>query len=124
MELLYEKESCAIPGACFEAHKEKGNGLLEPLYQECLEIDLEVGQLPFSRQTALRLCYKGRERKHRYTPDLTCYEKIILEIKAAAALMDEHRAQLLNHLKGTGCRLRLLVNSGRHPNLEFERLVL
>jgi GxxExxY protein len=49
---------------------------------------------------------------------------IIVELKAAKALTDEHRAQVLNYLKVTGLQLGLLVNFGSHPKLEWERIVL
>ena len=38
--------------------------------------------------------------------------------------MDEHRAQILNYLNGTGFKLGILVNFGYHPKLEYERFVL
>jgi GxxExxY protein len=51
-----------------------------------------------------------------------CFEKIIVELKALAALADEHRAQLLNYLHATGFELGLLVNFGHYPKLEYERI--
>ena len=45
------------------------------------------------------LQYRGRTLVQTFTPDFICYDKIILEIKAVSALVDEHRAQLLNYLK-------------------------
>ena len=42
----------------------------------------------------------------------------------AEQLADEHRAQLHNYLKATGCRVGLLVNFGHHPLVEHERIVL
>jgi GxxExxY protein len=66
----------------------------------------------------------NREVRHTYTPDLVCFELIIVELKAAKALTDEHRAQVLNYLKVTGLQLGLLVNFGSHPKLEWERIVL
>jgi GxxExxY protein len=108
MELLYKDESYAIIGACFEVYKEKGNGFVEPVYQECLELELTGQKIPFAAQGALRLTYKGTELKQRYIPDFLCYDKIILEIKAVKQLTDEHRAQVLNYLKATGLRLGLL----------------
>jgi GxxExxY protein len=118
MELLYEKETYAILGACFEVYKEKSNGFVEPVYQECLEIEFELQQIPFSAQASLRLSYKGRELRQRYIPDFTCFDKIILEIKAVTDLTNEHRAQLINYLKATGYRLGLLVNFNHHPKLQ------
>lgn len=124
MELLYKDESYAIIGACFEVYKEKGNGFVEPVYQECLELELALQKIPFTAQGALRLTYKGTELKQRYIPDFLCYEKIILEIKAVKQLTDEHRAQVLNYLKATGLRLGLLANFGHYPKLEYERIIL
>jgi GxxExxY protein len=124
MELLYKDESYAIIGACFEVYKEKGNGFVEPVYQECLELELASQKISFTAQGALRLTYKGTELKQRYIPDFLCYEKIILEIKAVKQLTDEHRAQVLNYLKATGLRLGLLANFGHYPKLEYERIIL
>lgn len=124
MELLYKNETYSIIGACFEVFKDKGAGFVEPVYQECLEFEFEMKGIPFSAQAAVKLTYKGRELKQRYTPDFLCYEKIIVELKAVTQLADEHRAQVLNYLKATGLRVGLLVNFGHHPKLEYERLIL
>ena len=124
MELLYKDESYAIIGACFEVYKEKGNGFVEPVYQECLALEFSAQKTPFTSQGALRLTYKGTELKQRFIPDFLCYEKIILEIKAVKQLTDEHRAQVLNYLKATGLRLGLLANFGHYPKVEYERIIL
>jgi GxxExxY protein len=124
MELLYKDESYAIIGACFEVYTEKGNGFVEPVYQECLELEFGLQKIPFSSQSALRLTYKGVELKQRYIPDFLCFDKIIVELKAVKQLTDEHRAQVLNYLKATGLRLGLLVNFGHYPKLEYERIIL
>lgn len=70
----------------FEVYKEKGNRFVEPVYQECLELELAAQKIPFTAQGALRLTYKGTELKQRYIPDFLCYGKIILEIKAVKQL--------------------------------------
>jgi GxxExxY protein len=124
MELLYKDESYRIIGACFEVYKEKGNGFVEPVYQECLEMEFGLQAIPFSAQATLRLSYKGRELMQRYIPDFMCYDKIIVELKAVTQLTDEHRAQVLNYLKATSYRLGLLVNFGHYPKLEYERIIL
>jgi GxxExxY protein len=124
MELLYKDDSYKIIGACFEVYKDKGNGFVEPVYQECLEMEFGLQAIPFSAQAALRLSYKGQELKQRYIPDFMCFEKIILELKAVKELTDEHRAQVLNYLKATGYRLGLLANFGHYPKLEYKRIIL
>ena len=124
MEIVYKEESYRIVGACFEVYKDKGNGFVEPVYQECLEIEFGFQEIPYSAQATLRLSYRGRELKQRYVPDFMCHDKIIVELKAVTQLTDEHRAQVLNYLKATGYRLGLLMNFGHYPKLEYERIIL
>jgi GxxExxY protein len=123
MELIYKDESYAIIGACMAVYKEKGCGFLEPVYHECLEIELEFQRIPFLSKAPQTLQYRGRTLIQTFTPDFLCYGKIILEIKALSVLADEHRAQLLNYLSATRCKLGLLANFGHYPKLEYERLV-
>jgi len=111
-------------GACFEVYKEMGHGFLEPVYQECLALELQRQNIPFQSQTLLPLHYREQLLQQSYRADFVCYEQIIVEIKAVSALIDEHRSQLLNYLHATGLRLGLLVNFGHHPRLEYERLVV
>lgn len=122
-ELIYKDEAYAITGACFAAYKDKGCGFLEPVYQECLEIEFEHSKLPAVPKPRLDLRYRGRLLKQWDEPDFICYGKIILELKAVSELTDEHRAQLLNYLNGTGFQLGLLGNFGHYPGLESERMV-
>ena len=123
-EIIYPEQSYKIIGACFEVYKEKGCGFLEAVYQECLELEFADQNIPFAAQQKLQLSYKGRPLKQTYEPDFVCYGKIILEIKAVAALTDEHRAQLQNYLRATGHRLGLLVNFGHYHKIESERIAL
>lgn len=121
---LIRKEECyQIIGSCMRVHSDKGNGFLEPVYQECLEIDFELEEIPFVSQAPLRLEYRGRKLKQRYKPDFFVYEQIVLEIKAVKKLTDEHRSQVLNYLSATGYELGLLVNFGAYGKLEWERIV-
>jgi len=86
MNIIYKDESYAIVGACFEVYKEKGSGFLEPVYQECLEIELEMGGILFVPKQELALSYKGRPLKSKYVPDLLCYSQIIVELKSIKEL--------------------------------------
>ena len=123
MEILHKEKSYRIVGACFEVYNDKGCGFLEPVYQECLSIELANQQIPFFEQSELQLEYKGQRLKQTYKPDFVCFEKIIVELKAVKVLTDVHRAQVHNYLKASGHRLGLLVNFGSHPDLEWERIV-
>lgn len=121
-ELIYKDECYAIIGACFNVYKDKGCGFLEPVYQECMEIELAHQSIPFIAKPKLPLSYRGRPLKQHYEPDFSCYGKLIVELKAVTLLADEHRAQVINYLKATGFKLGLLVNFGHYPRLEYERL--
>lgn len=122
--VLFRDESYAIQGAVFEVYREMGSGFLEAVYQECLALEFCRRKIPFTAQKDLPLVYKGERLQQIYRPDFVCFDKIIVEIKAAKALAPEHRAQLLNYLKATEFKLGLLVNFGHYPKAQMERLVL
>ena len=122
-EIIYPEESYKIIGACFEVYNEKGCGFLEPVYHDSFEIELGLRYIPFLHEPRLELFYKGRPLRHPYSPDFTCWDKIVVELKAVEKLTDEHVAQVLNYLHATGYELGLLVNFGHHPDLEYRRIV-
>jgi GxxExxY protein len=122
-KLLCKEEVYNIMGACFQVYKDKGQGFVEPVYQDCLEIELSYRQIPFERQRQFKLKYRNQELKHYFTPDIICYGQVILELKAVSEIADEHRAQLINYLKVTGMRVGLIINFGHHPGLQWERMV-
>lgn len=122
-ELLFQEESFQIRGAVFEVYREMGCGFLEAVYQECLENELRLRNIPFVTQQEVGLLYKGAKLTQTYKPDLICYDSIIVELKAVKDICAEHRAQLHNYLKATGLRLGLLVNFGHYPKATVERII-
>ena len=58
-----------------------------------------------------------------YYGDLVVDEKVIVEVKAVDALLNVHRAQLLNYLRISGLRVGLLLNFA-NPKLEYERIII
>src|SRR3954466_3396284 len=103
-KLLYHEESYRILGACFEVYKEKGCGFNEPLYHECLQIECELQGIPAIHEPGLELEYKGRKLRQRFIPDFLMFGKIVVELKAASRLLDEHKAQVMNYLKAARMR--------------------
>ena len=122
-KIIYKEESYLIQGAIFEVYRELGAGFLEAVYQECLEKEMRSQQIPFESQPTLALFYKQEKLNTTYRPDLICYDKIIIELKAVKDTSDEHRAQLHNYLKATGLRLGFLVNFGHYPKATIERII-
>ena len=121
-EILFKDESYKIMGAIFEVYKEMGCGFLESVYQECAELELAAQGVPFVAQVELDLKYKSNALKSKFIPDLICYEKIVLELKAVKQIADQHRAQVHNYLKASGLRLGIIVNFGHFPKVEYERI--
>jgi GxxExxY protein len=118
-----KEETYRILGACFEVYNEMGCGFLEPVYQECLEIELKKQGIPFESQKILQLKYMGNELEKTYQADFVCFGCVILEIKAVSRLTGEHRAQILNYIHATEIDVGLLVNFGHFPKIEHERFL-
>lgn len=121
--ILYKDECYAIQGAVFDVYRVMGCGFLESVYQECLEKELLLRKIPFEAQRTVRLIYKGYPLEQTFKPDLLCFQKIIVEIKATKAIAPEHSAQVLNYLNATGISLGLLVNFGSYPKASIKRFV-
>ena len=100
---------------------ELGNGYLEKVYQEALELEFQEAGIPYQREVRLNINYKGKTLQQEYIADFVCYEKIIVELKAVSQLTEIHEAQVLNYLKTTGFDLALLVNFGEKP-MKIKRL--
>lgn len=122
-ELLLKEEVYAVVGAAIEVQRELGPGFLEAVYQEALEQELEVRNVPFESQKRLRILYKGHPLKKEYIADLVCNNQIIVELKAIERLLSKEQAQILNYLKATDLRVGLLINFGSHGKLEWRRFV-
>lgn len=118
-----KEETYRIPGACFEVYNEMGCGFLEPVYQECLEMEFGRQEIQFESQKILNVSYKGRELEKTYQADFLCFGGVIVEIKAVSRLTGEHRAQILNYLHASHLDVGFLVNFGHFPKLEHERFV-
>jgi GxxExxY protein len=124
VKIIYKEECFAIQGCVFEVYRVMGCGFLEPVYQECLASELRRRSIPFFPQRECLLSYKGEALEQKYKPDFICYDKIILEIKAAREIAPEHKAQVFNYHKATRFKLGLLVNFGHHPKAQVIRIVL
>lgn len=123
-ELLLEAETFAVRGAAIEVHKRLGFGFLEAVYQEAMEIELRLREIPFESQKALAITYRDQVLLKRYVADLVCYGQVIVELKCLPRITNVEKAQLLNYLTATGLRVGLIINFGSRGKLEIERLVL
>ena len=70
----------------------------------------------------VHLMFRNVILPHKFCADFVVYDRIILEAKAKACIIDDHIAQTLNYLKVSKNKLALLVDFGR-MQLEYKRLV-
>jgi GxxExxY protein len=101
----------AVIGAAIEVHRIMGPGLLESVYQKCLEEELRLREIVFQAQVRRFLEYKGKVFDDDYLVlDLFFPGQLIVEIKAVERVHPVHEAQLLTYLRLTRTRVGLLIN--------------
>ena len=122
MDILYKDESYLIVGAALAVHNELGNGFHEAVYQEALEREFKICELPYKREVPLTIYYKNEPLNKIYIPDFICFDKIIIELKALSAITSEHQAQVLNYLKASKLNLGLILNFGKQ-SFEHKRII-
>jgi GxxExxY protein len=99
-----------VIGAAIEVHRTLGPGLLESAYQECLGCELGLRGIEYLKQVDLPVAYKGIRIDCGYRMDIVVPGRLVVELKAVAALLPIHQAQLLTYLRLSGIRCGLLLN--------------
>ena len=98
--------------------------MAEEIYQQSLEIELELRTIPFVTKQELEVFYKGRKLATRYKPDLLVFGGIVVELKALTDLATEHEAQLFNYMRICRKPVGYLINFGHKGDLQWKRLIL
>ena len=99
----------SVIGAPIEVHRVLGPGFLESFYEEALCVELHDRGVPFLRQSAVRVFYKGALLGETRL-DLLVDRQLVVELKASERLAPIHVAQVLSYLKATRLTLGLLIN--------------
>ena len=120
---LLKEETYKIIGLAMEVHKTLGKGFLEIVYKDALELEFQWANVPYSRETPFKIEYKGSPLKRFYTADFVGYEKIIVEVKAQALVIDENYKQTINYLAVSKLTVGLILNFGEE-SLTFKRVIL
>ena len=105
-----------------KVHKILGHGLLEKIYQEALEYEFKLNNIPFEREKLFNVHYKDIILRSKFIADFIVFDDIILEIKAKREILDIDIAQTINYLKICNSPLGLIINFGR-KSLDFQRIV-
>jgi GxxExxY protein len=99
-----------VIGAAMEVHRALGPGLLESVYEECLCHELNRREIPYIRQAALPLLYKGIDLECGFRLDIMVDDLLIVELKSVEKIEPIHQAQLLTYLRLARKWLGLLIN--------------
>lgn len=118
--MLHENITKKIIEAYYKVFNSLGYGFLEKVYENALKIELKRMNLKVDQQKNIKVFYDEFEVGD-YFADLIVEELVIVELKAAERLCEEHETQLINYLKATNLEVGLLLNFGKKP--EFKRKV-
>ena len=104
-QLSYEITGCAI-----KVHKTLGPGLLESVYQKCLEYELISHGHSVAHHVAVPVIYKNVTLDTDLRLDLLVNDCIVVELKTVENLLPVHEAQLLTYMKLLEKPQGLLIN--------------
>lgn len=113
-ELKHNETTRKIIGAFYNVYNKLGYGFLEKVYENAMLIELRKLGLTAIRQHPISVYYEG-ELVGDYYADIIVNDTVIIELKAASAIIEAHEAQLLNYLKATDIEVGLLLNFGAEP---------
>jgi GxxExxY protein len=100
----------AVIAAAIEVHREMGPGLLESVYQACMEEEFKIRGIECLPQHRLPLAYKGRTLSDEFVLDFFFPGRLVVELKAVERIIPVFEAQLLSYLRLTRTRVGLLLN--------------
>ena len=105
-----ERIATQIVDAAFKVHSALGPGLLESVYETCLEYELLKRGLRVERQKKVTIRYDDVELDDALRLDLLVEALVLVEVKAVETMHPVFTAQTLTYLKLTERRLAFLIN--------------
>lgn len=118
--LLHQEITDKIINAYYRVYNTLGYGFLEKVYENAMAVALRKSGFKFEQQKNI-LVYFECEEVGDYYADLLVEDVVIIELKAASKIAEEHEAQLVNYLKATTIEVGLLLNFGQEA--EFKRKI-
>jgi GxxExxY protein len=112
--MLHGQITEVILKAFYKVYNTLGYGFLEKVYENAMRIELTKMGIKAEQQKNIKVYYES-EQVGDYYADLIVTDLVIVELKAAENICEEHEAQLLNYLKATVIEVGLLLNFGKEP---------
>lgn len=116
LEYLHQDLTEKIIKCFYEVYNQLGYGFLEKVYEHSLMSELRRSNLHVQSQVPIKVHYKF-ELVGEYVADILVDNLVIVELKAAETLAEEHEAQLVNYLRATDKEVGLLLNFGKSPEI-------
>lgn len=115
---MYDGKHADLTGQIIKAfyvvYNELGYGFNEVIYERAMVLELRKSGLDAVSQAEIPVFYLGQQIGI-YKADIVVNGCVLVELKSAKGLVDEHEAQLLNYLKATRIEVGLLLNFGPEP---------
>ena len=118
--MKHQEMTSEILNSFYKVYNTLGYGFLEKVYENALYHELISRGISCRRQAPIKVMYDDIQVGDYYA-DIIVGDQIILELKAAEGLVEEHELQLLNYLKATDIEVGLLLNFGKKP--QFKRKI-
>ena len=99
-----------IVNSAFKVHKELGPGLLEKVYESCLDYEISKAGLMVKRQVEVPIFYDNTKLNEKLRLDIIVEDLVIVEVKSVEIVNQVWSAQIISHLKLTGNQLGFLIN--------------
>ncbi len=106
-----------ILNAFYHVYNKLGYGFLEKVYENALAHELRKRGFTIAQQAPIKVTYDGIIVGN-YFADILVNNAVILELKAAETIAEEHEAQLLNYLKASQIDVGLVLNFGPKPQIK------
>ena len=104
-ELTYD-----VIGAAIEVHKTLGSGLLESVYQKCLEEELKYRNINFQSEKTISVIYRDKEMNVDFRCDFFIENCLVVELKSVNEMSSIFEAQLLTYMKLLKSTKGILIN--------------
>ncbi len=117
----YNELTHKIIGCAMTVHRKMGLGFPEVIYQRALAIELFKQGLRAEREVELPVYYENEKVGSRRA-DFFVDGRVLVEMKAVAAILPAYHVQLINYLEAFKIPVGLLLNFGA-PSLEYKRFV-
>jgi GxxExxY protein len=113
----------AVRQTAYDIHVYHANGHLEKVYENALANRLRKAGIEVKQQHQLKVYDEDGTEIGEYFADLFVDNRLIVELKAAKTMADEHIAQVLGYLKASRIEHGLLINFGSY-RFQIQKYIL